>query len=132
MSALSLGSTASAFGASPQVGLVAATWLAAALATFAAIAPTAPPAGSRFDAATRSFTLPGSWTPMALILSLFALRYGVNVALALQPALASHVTFTTVTAAGYGAFSGIFGGRAARLWRLARRPVASFTPGQPA
>lgn len=126
MSALSLWSTVSAFGASPQFGLVAATWLAATAAAFAAVAPMAPPPGSRFDAATRTFTLPGSWAPMALILSLFALRYGVNVALALQPGLAADTAFTLLAAAAYGAFSGVFGGRAARVWRLARRPAPGF------
>jgi hypothetical protein len=63
---------------------------------------------------------------MALILSLFALRYGVNVALALQPGLVANSAFTLTTAAGYGAFTGAFIGRAARLWRLARRPTAAF------
>ena len=126
MSALSLWSTVSAFGASPQFGLVAATWLAAAAAGFAAVASMAPPPGSRFDPATRTFTLPGSWAPMALILSLFALRYGVNVALALQPGLAADMAFTVLAAAAYGAFSGLFGGRAAQVWRLARRRAPGF------
>lgn len=126
MSALSLWSTVSAFGASPQFGFVAATWLAAAAAAFVAVAPMAPPGGSRFDPATRTFTLPGSWAPMALILSLFALRYGVNVALALQPGLAADIAFTLPAAAAYGAFSGVFSGRAARVWGLARRPARGF------
>lgn len=132
MTALSLWSTVSAFGASPQFALLAALWLMAAAAMFGALLSTAPPAGTCYDAATRTFALPGSWTPLVLILSLFVLRYTINVALALQPALAGQAAFTAGTAAAYGAFSGIFGGRAARLWRLARRPGASFTSGLPA
>ena len=39
---------------------------------------------------------------------------------ALQPALAREAGFALKVAALYGAFSGLFALRAARLWRLAR------------
>jgi hypothetical protein len=47
----------------------------------------------------------------------------------MQPALARDSQYTLVTGALYGLFSGIFIGRAARLWRLAFRPAgAGATP----
>jgi hypothetical protein len=86
---------------------------------FAAIGTTNPPAGTQFHPATRSFRLPGSWIPLALIVAVFLTRYVVNVDLAMQPALARDGQYTLIVSALYGLTSGMFIGRAARLWRLA-------------
>ena len=127
MTALSLWGTVSAFGTSPLFGDVMLAWMCAAAVAVAVIAPMAAPRGTRYDAASRSFAMAGSWIPMLLILGIFLTRYMVNVELALQPGLVRDGQYTLVTGALYGLFSGIFMGRAARLWRLAFRRAASNT-----
>lgn len=64
MVALSLWGTSSLFAAGPHLALVLAAWFADAAAAFAIVVRRAPPAGTRFDAATASFVVPGSWIPM--------------------------------------------------------------------
>ncbi|APW43584.1 DUF6622 family protein [Rhodoferax saidenbachensis] len=127
MVALSAYGTVSAFGATPGVLLA---WLvgAALLATFITLRPL--PAGTRFDTATQNLFVPGSWTPMALILGIFCTKYFVGVDTALHPALPHDSAFTLGFAALYGAFSGTFAARAARLLRLAllERNNLSATP----
>jgi len=128
MTGLALWGAVSAFGGSSQFGPVLLAWLAAAAAALAAVAPFAPPAGSRYDPATRSFHLPGSWIPLLLILGVFLTKYIVGVELAMQPSLAHDGQYTLVVGTLYGAFSGLFSGRAIRLWRLAARPGAPTHP----
>jgi hypothetical protein len=125
MTALSLWGTASAFGQSPLFGYVVLCWLASALLMAGLIAKTAPPAGTRHIAASRSFWIPGSWLPLALILGIFLTKYVVGVDLSMQPALARDGSYTLAVGALYGLSSGAFAGRSARLWRLARRPAAA-------
>lgn len=122
MVVLSVYGTVSAFGATPQV---LAAWCAAALPLAWLVSRTALPHGTRYDATLRSFSLPGSWTPMVLIMGIFLTKYAVGVALALEPARAHDPQFALVAALLYGGFSGCFLGRGARLWRLAAasRPV---------
>ena len=128
MTALALWGTVSAFGGSTQFGPVLLAWLTAAVAALAAVAPFAPPAGTRYDPATRSFSLPGSWVPLLLILGVFLTKYVVGVELAMQPSLAHDGQYTLVVGTLYGAFSGLFSGRTIRLWRLTARPGASTQP----
>lgn len=128
MTALSLSGTVSALGNSPQLAEVLLVWTGAAAGMLAIIASLSTPAGTQYDAATRRFTLRGSWVPLALILGIFMTRYVVNVELAMQPSLARDAQFTLVVGAVYGAFSGIFAGRAARLWRLVPRSAANSSP----
>ena len=69
--------------------------------------------------------MPGSWVPLTLIVGIFLTKYVVGVDLAMQLSLAQDSQYTLIVAAIYGTFSGIFMGRAARLWRLALRPSAN-------
>jgi hypothetical protein len=98
MTALSVWGTMSAFGGSPQFGSVLLAWSAAATVALATLAPMAAPAGTRYD---------------------------VGVELAMQPGLARDGQYAVMAGALYGLFSGIFTGRAVRLWRLASRPAAA-------
>lgn len=116
MTGLSLYGTVTAFGADPQVLLV---WLCACGLTTALVVQQALPAATRYDPATRRFTLPGSWVPLLLILGIFVTKYVVGTVTALQPALAVDPAFALSFSALYGAFSGVFLARAGRLWRLA-------------
>lgn len=119
MTGFSLWGTVSAFSHSPLFGYVLFAWAAGAVALLALIGTRQPAAGTRYDAAARSFLVPGSWMPMLLILGIFSVKYVVGVELAMQPALAHDGTYTLVAGGLYGLFSGAFAGRALRLFRLA-------------
>lgn len=121
MGALSVWGMSTAFGSSPTFPYALLAWLGVAACSFTALAVTAPPAGTQYDAWTGRFALPGSWAPLVLILGIFLVRYWVNVEVAIQPALARDSQYTLAVAAVYGLFSGIFAGRAARVVKLAWR-----------
>ena len=55
---------------------------------------------------------------MALILGIFLTKYAVGVSVAMHPELKLQANFSVAVAMLYGAFSGIFAGRALRLIRL--------------
>ena len=116
MTGLSLYGTVTAFGAGPQLLLV---WLSACALALTLVLQQALPEATRYDPATRRFTLPGNWVPLLLILGIFVTKYFVGAVTAMQPALAHGASFSLGFAALYGAFAGIFLARAARLWRLA-------------
>jgi hypothetical protein len=122
MTLFSLWAAVSAFGRSPVAAEALWLWLLAAAATgslFALAASTA-----RYDADARAFHVKGSWVPLVLFLGVFLARYVVSVRLAIHPDLLADSSFVLPVATLYGAFSGIFLGRAAQLWRLPlRRPA---------
>jgi hypothetical protein len=119
MTALAIWGMVSAFGASSMFGYAMLMWMFAASVTFTLVGSMRTPRGTQYDPGTRSFFLPASWAPLALIVGIFLTRYVVNVDIAMQPALARDGQYTLIVAAIYGLCSGIFAGRAARLWRLA-------------
>lgn len=121
MSALSLYSTISTFGAS---SVVLGSWLATALLLVLLVIQLPPPTSARYDSNTRAFQLAGSWLPMALIMGIFLTKYTVGVSLAMRPELKSQANFSLTVVMLYGVFSGIFAGCAIRLIRLALRPAA--------
>lgn len=119
MIGLSLYGVAAAFGQSSGGARALAGW-AAGVAVLGAVVLLRPlPAGVRYDAAHRRFTVPGSAVPLALMMGIFFTKYAVGVKLALDPALAQQAGFALAVGTVYGAFSGTFAARAARLWRLA-------------
>jgi hypothetical protein len=121
MAGLSLYGTVSVFGSASSVLLA---WLAAAVGVAVFILSRPLAAQTRYDPVTRNFFLPGSWVPLALMMGIFFTRYVVGVALAMQPGLAHQLGPALAVAALYGAFSGAFISRAARLLRLAMRVQA--------
>jgi hypothetical protein len=123
MFGLALYGLASAFYGSGQFGTMLAVWLLAYLAALAGVAQLPAPQGASFDVARGRVQVPGSAVPMALILSIFLTKYIVGVELAMQPAQAADPVFALTVALFYGAFSGIFAGRALCLLRLAPRHV---------
>jgi hypothetical protein len=116
MAAFSFYGTVSAFSAVPPA-LIA--WLAGAAAVFLIVVNRPVPAGTRYDAASRRFTVPGSAVPLALMMAIFLTKYAVGVTLAMHLVQAGDLAFALSLSALYGAFSGVFAARAARLWRLA-------------
>lgn len=101
----------------------AAALLAWAAATVAVATLRAEPAarGARWSPADGRFHLPGSWTPMALMMGIFATKFAVGVGLALHPELARSAGFALGISALYGVFSGSFAARALALHRLRGR-----------
>lgn len=117
LSAVSLGADLSA---SPSAGLALAVWLLAASTVLLMGSLWAPRAGTHYDAVTGRFQLPGSVVPLLTILSIFLVKYGVGVELAMQPGLRHEATFALGLAAAYGGFSGLFATRPLSLWHLAQ------------
>lgn len=125
MTAFSLWGTVSAFG--PSVAVLG-IWSVAAATLLLAVTLLFGPAQGTYDAQTRLFKLPGSWVPMLLITGIFLTKYAAGASMAMNPALKYDLAFALVLATVYGAFSGIFAGRAARLLRLALRPSQGVMP----
>ena len=124
MTGFSLYGMVSVFGRSEQLGTALALWLLAAAASSALALQwrKTAPMGTRFDAASRSFELPGSAVPLALIVGIFLTKYVVGIEVAMQSTLPQDSLFATSVALLYGAFNGIFVARAMRLWRLVWQP----------
>ncbi|BEP95986.1 hypothetical protein KW843_04115 [Acidovorax sp. sif1233] len=123
MAIFSVAGVVSAFGGAGQTAAQAVgAWLVAAV-LIGALAlwfqPTAP-AGTLYAASSRSFHVPGSAMPLALIIGIFLTKYFVGAELALQPSLARDGAFALQISALYGVFNGLFAARALRLWRLAQ------------
>lgn len=126
MTVFSAAGTWSALAASVHFGSAVHAWLVAAAICFALVAPGR--GAARFDSVQRVYRLPGSSVPLLLIGGLFLVKYGVGIELALNPRAVHHAPFALGVAALYGAFTGIFVGRAARLWRLALQGAAVTPP----
>ncbi len=68
----------------------------------------------------------GSWLPMAMILTIFALRYALAVVLSIAPELAHDAAWAAATGAVCGLPTGLY---AARAWFVTRRlPLAMSLP----
>jgi hypothetical protein len=119
MTAFSAWGMVSGFGASPQLPLLIGAWICTAAVVGAIVSRG--DSGARYDAATRSYALPGSFVPLLLIAGIFLTKYAVGVELAMQPFVVRDVSFALPVATLYGVFNGLFAGRAARLWKLAHR-----------
>lgn len=117
MTLFSAWGTWSAFGSSPLLGQAVAVWAAAAALVFALVARGR--AAASYDAATRSYDLPGSAVPLLLVAGIFLVKYGVGIELAMAPRLLHDTQYALTVAGLYGAFTGSFVGRACRPWRLA-------------
>lgn len=120
MTGLALWGVVSAFAGSGRLAGLLALWLLCAGLALTWGWRGAAPAGTRYDPQRRVFRLPGSWVPMALILAVFLMKYGIGVQLALAPALAHDSAFALAVTALYGALSGVFAVRTLRVLRLAR------------
>jgi uncharacterized protein DUF6622 len=118
----------SAISAAAAQPLAIVLWAASLAVLAAALRGGTPAAGTRFDPATRTFTLPGSWVPLLLILGIFSVKYVAGAAVALHPNLATQAAFALPMATLSGVFSGILAGRIVRLVRLAQSSVRDSTP----
>lgn len=121
MTIFSVWGTFSALGASPHRVQAVSAWLITGVLAFALVALVARGRAdrARYDPARRVYHLPGSAVPLALIGGIFLVKYVVGVDLVMAPQLVQEAPYVLGVAALYGAFTGFFVGRAARLWRLA-------------
>ena len=117
MLGLSFSGVASAFGAGQAV---LAAWTAGVALAVAASHLLGRPGAFAYSAAARQITVPGSWLPLALMMTIFFTRYAVAVLLAFNPSLRQADSFTGSVALVYGFLSGMFLARALRAWRAAR------------
>lgn len=107
--------------------LSAAAWLAAMVAGAALGWGTSARQVIGVDRAAETVHVRGSWTPLALMMAVFACKYVVGAALATQPALAQNPVFAVIACAVFGVFNGVFNGRLLRCmaaWHAAAAPVA--------
>lgn len=72
------------------------------------------------------FAIGGSWAPMALLMTIFWLRYGINASLAMVPALAGQPAFAGIASSLYGAATGLL---AARAWRVLQQGQSTAHAG---
>jgi hypothetical protein len=105
-----------------HAGVVTAWMLGAAgAALWSRRWPWAPGVGH--DTGTDRFTVPGTPWPLLLMLTVFALRYGVVVTLVLHRDWPGHAMLAVGASAGYGVLSGLMAGRA--LYILSHGPRAT-------
>lgn len=127
---LSLYGVLSAFGVA-VTGLIA--WLGGAALAILLGQRFAAPRDASYSAATRTFSVPGSWLPLALMMAIFFTKYGVAVALARNPGLSAVALFIGCVSLVYGFLSGLFFSGVLRMWRMARpgpaqAPAAATEP----
>ena len=127
MIGLSLAGMFTAFGAGSHALLA---WGIAAVVAGAVVMSRSLPQATQYNSWTQQFQLPGSWTPLVLMMGIFITKYAVGVTLAMHPGLARDALFSQSVGALYGGFSGVFAGRAARLWRLASSKSSGATTPQ--
>ena len=75
------------------------------------------PSGVQFDPATKQFLVPGSMAPLALMLAIFSVNYGVGVMRTLSPADLAENNIRMLVCGALGLLSGLLIARAARILR---------------
>jgi hypothetical protein len=118
MTALSAFGLWQVFGANT---VAVAAWIAVFAAALAVGWSLSAQDGVQYSATTNRIHVPGSALPLVLMMTIFFLRYGVAVSLAIDPALRTQTFFVAAVGAAYGCSSGCFAARALRTWRSAFR-----------
>ena len=113
---LSLYSMFATFGAN-RIGFAA--WLVGGVLALMLNRILQQPSGVAYAPDTRDFTLPGSWLPLILMMAIFAVRYAVAAAIAVDPSLRDAGSFAGIAGLAYGFLSGVFVARALHAGRVA-------------
>lgn len=108
----------SAFGASGHLPLLLGLWATGLVLTLGVLRGQPAPAGSRYNATSQRFYVPGGPVPLVLILGIFFTKYLVGVELNLQAQQAQNPAFAAPVVVVYGFFSGVFVARSLALLRL--------------
>lgn len=117
MLALSFYGVLSAFGTSP-LSIIA--WLLGVAAAVALGVKIGMPRGVNFSMQTQLFSVPGSWLPLILMMTIFFTKYTVNVMLARHLSIATGLFFVELVSFCYGLLSGVFLARALVIWQARR------------
>lgn len=102
----------------PWLVLGLAAWAAAGGLVVWALGRGAAPVGASYNPADQRFTVPGSWTPLALFLAIFFTKFAVGFLTATSPDLLHSLNAAIGLSALYGLFSGLLNARAWRLLQL--------------
>lgn len=78
--------------------------------------------GSSYTVETKQFTVAGSVIPLALMMSIFLLKYFVGASMAMKTGFTTDASFPIIISLLYGIFSGAFAGRALRLLKIIKDP----------
>ena len=113
MLGLSIYGVFSAFGADPLAFMAWATGYAAAVTIGAQRI------GPRLAAADTKVRVPGSWTPLALMLGIFTAKFILGAATAMRAPVLHDAGFILAMSLALGALSGGFGARAVAVHRCA-------------
>jgi hypothetical protein len=73
---------------------------------------------SSYNEKTKQFTVAGSAVPLALMMSIFFLKYFVGASTGMKASFTADAAFPVVVSLLYGAFSGVFAGRALGLLKM--------------
>lgn len=111
----------------PWLALGLFSWAAICWSSAWALGQGAAPQGASYNPETQCFTVPGSWWPLALFMSIFGCKFVVGMLSATAPGLLHRVEAAIGISALYGLFSGLLNARALRLLKLAK-PQATRSP----
>jgi hypothetical protein len=111
MTAFSLYGTLQAFGI-----LALGAWAAGVAAAIGVGLALKRPEGVRYSPEDASFRVPGSWTPLALMMAVFFVRYLIAVCIGIDPSLRQPGLFSLAASLAYGLLGGVFPARALRVW----------------
>jgi len=78
------------------------------------------PSGVSFATETKTFSVPGSWLPLSLMMAIFFTKYAVGIILARKLPIAGELAFIGSISLIYGLLSGLFFARAVAILRTAR------------
>lgn len=107
-----------AWGVQASFGLSAAAvlaWLAGLALSVLAMRRSGWPGQARFVPELARYRVPGSWWPLALMLSLFAAKFALGMSLALQPNLARELSVALGFSVVFGLLSGALLGRSLNI-----------------
>lgn len=112
-----------AWGIAASFGLSAAAalaWASGLLLSSLAVRRLGWPGQATFLQAQARFRVPGSWGPLALMLSLFAAKFALGISLALHPDWAARLPVAAGFSLLFGLLGGAFVGRALNILARSR------------
>lgn len=102
----------------PWLGLGLASWTMVCLVVSWFLGHGPSPAGAHYNPKNQRFTVPGSWMPLTLFMTIFACKFGVGTLNALVPDTLHTLNAAIGISALYGLFSGLVNARILRLLKL--------------
>jgi hypothetical protein len=78
-----------------------------------------------YSAESHTFSVPGSWLPLSLMMAIFFTKYAVGASVAFNPHLLALPGFIGAACAAYGFWSGLFFGRLVNILNVHGRQAIS-------